>query len=547
MMSTKNTLARWSNSKHAWLALVAGISLLIWGVSGLTHIAMVLFGPQQAVFMPPPARVALDDARPIAETLAEHGIAKASAVKTVAAPGGGVLWQVTTEPMGPRRYFRPADGSEVRDGDKAQAEFLARHYLATDRALTSARLQTGFDDDYPWVNRLLPVWKLTFAGDDGLTAYVHTESASLAAVNTTGKERLQAVFRTLHTWEWVPESMDWLRVVVIAVMVGSLLAMALTGIALLVTVRRRKRAPGARGWHRIAGYVLALPLIMFSVSGLYHLVQSALVTPQSQLRMGAPIDVASGKWPLERDWAALAKDRDIAAVSLVEGGDGRPLYRIALAPKGPMGGGEHDHGAGGGAKPAHGMAGHDHAAMMAAQAKAPTTPAEIREARFAGIKPDGPAIYLDAATGAVAPESDKELARAIARRFTGAPDSTIARVELVTRFGPDYDFRNKRLPVWRVDYTDPVDATLFVDTGAGVLVDRVAGWERPERYVFSFVHKWNFLFPIGRIGLNVVVGIFAIALIGFMAGLGLRMDLKRRLRGRAGTPSAVQATGKARS
>lgn len=528
-MSVKAKTARWSYSKHQWLGLIGGISLLVWGLSGLTHIAMVLFGPQQAAFMPPATSVALEGARPIAETLAKEGIAEAVAVKTVPAPGGGVLWQVTPAANGARRYFRPADGSEVTDGDRAQAEFLARHYLATDRAISSAKLQTEFDADYPWVNRLLPVWKLEFAGEDGLTAYVHTETSSLAAVNNTTKTRLQSVFRALHNWEWVPPGMDWLRVVVIGLMVGSLLALGLTGIAMLVTVRRKKRLPGSRGWHRIAGYVLALPLIMFSASGIYHLIQSALVPPVSQLKMGKPVNVASGKWPVEADWAPIAKGRDIASVALVEGAEGQPLYRIGLASKGPMGGGEHDHGH---AKAAadHGMAGHDHAAMMAAQAKTPSTDAEIREARFAGIKPDGPAIYLDAATGAVEASGDKDLARAIARRFTGAPDSAVTGVELVTRFSHEYDFRNKRLPVWRVDYAEPVKASLFVDTGTGVLVDRVADHEKPERLVFSFIHKWNFLFPVGRLAQNVLVGAFAMALIGFMAVLGLRMDLVRRLR-----------------
>lgn len=541
-MSVKTKTARWSYSKHQWLGLVGGISLLVWGLSGLTHIAMVLFGPQQAAFMPPAASVALEGARPIAATLAEQGIGQAVAVKTVPAPGGGVLWQVTPAADGTRRYFRPADGSEVTGGDRVQAEFLARHYLATDRAITSARLQTEFDADYPWVNRLLPVWKLEFAGEDGLTAYVHTETSSLAAVNNTTKARLQSVFRALHTWEWVPPGMDWLRVIVIGVMVGSLLALGLTGIAMLVTVRRKKRLPGSRGWHRIAGYVLALPLIMFSASGIYHLIQSALVPPVSQLKMGKPVNVASGKWPVEADWALIAKGRDIASIALVEGAEGQPLYRIGLAPpKGAMGGGEHDHGP---AKP-HGAEGHDHAAMMAAEAKAPTTDAEIREARFAGIKPDGPAIYLDAATGNVVTSGDKDLARAIARRFTGAPDSAVTGVELVTRFSHEYDFRNKRLPVWRVDYGAPVSASLFVDTGAGVLVDRVADGEKPERLVFSFIHKWNFLFPVGRLGQNVVVGAFTLALIGFMAALGLRMDLARRLRARRTKPMRETQSGTA--
>ncbi|NBB26283.1 hypothetical protein GVM20_14215 [Porphyrobacter sp. SLTP] len=546
-MSVKTKTARWSYSKHQWLGLIGGISLLVWGLSGLTHIAMVLFGPQQAQFMPPAASVELEGARPIAETLAQQGIGEAVAVKTVPAAGGGVLWQVTGDPLTARRYFRPDNGSEVAGGDRAQAEFLARHYLATDRAITSAKLQTEFDADYPWVNRLLPVWKLEFSGDDGLTAYVHTETSSLAAVNNTTKNRLQSVFRALHTWEWVPPGMDWLRVVVIALMVGSLLALGLTGIAMLVTVRRKKRLPGARGWHRIAGYVLALPLIMFSASGIYHLIQSAMVPPQSNLAMGKPVNVASGKWPIEADWSLIAKERDIASVALVEGAAGQPLYRIGLAPpKGSMGRGEHDHGPAK-APAEHGMEGHDHAAMMAAQAaaKVPTTDAEIREARFAGIKPDGPAIYLEAATGKLVASGDKDLARAIARRFTGAPDSAVTGVELVTRFSHEYDFRNKRLPVWRVDYGAPISASLFVDTGAGVLVDRVADREKPERLVFSFIHKWNFLFPVGRLAQNVLVGAFAIALIGFMAVLGLRMDLVRRLRVRRDGQGREEQSGTA--
>ncbi|AOL22102.1 PepSY-associated TM region [Erythrobacter litoralis] len=537
-MSLKNRSARWSNSKHRWLALVGGISLLVWGLSGLTHIAMVMFGPQQAQFMPPAAEVEFTDARPISETLAANGIAQAVAVKTVPSPDGKALWQVTEEPMAERRYFAPSDGREITGGDRTQAEFIARHFLATDREVLSVSLQTEFDADYPWVNRLLPVWKVEFAGDDRLTAYVHTETSSLAAVNNSTKEALQTAFRVFHTWEWVPQGMDWLRVVVIGLMVASLLALAVTGIAMLVTVRRKKRAPGAKGWHRMAGYVLALPLIMFSASGIYHLVQSALVPPASQLRMGEPVNVASGAWPVERDWAALSQGRDITSVALVEGGAGEPLYRIGLKPApGSMGGGEHDHDGG---EKADGMAGHDHASMMASEAEAaPVTDDEIREARFTGIRPDGPAIYLDAATGEVVEEGDRDLALAVARRFSGASDGTVARMELVTRFSHEYDFRNKRLPVWRVDYGEPVNATLFVDTGAGVLVDRVADWEKPERWVFGMIHKWNFLFPLGRLGLNVTVAGFVIALIALMAILGLRMDLAHRLRGRR--PKAGEA------
>ncbi|MBD2843514.1 PepSY domain-containing protein [Erythrobacter rubeus] len=526
-MSIKNATARWSNSKHRWLALIGGISLLVWGLSGLTHIGLVLFGPQQAQFRPPAAQIELSGAKPIAETLAQAGIGETIAVKSVAAPDGKALWQVTEEAMTPRRYFSPADGTEVPGGDRAQAEFLARHFLATDRAITAATLQTEFDEEYPWVNRLLPVWKLDFEGDDELTAYVHTETSALAAVNNSTKATFQAVFQVLHTWEWVPEGMEWLRVIVIVLMVGSLFALAATGVMMLITVRRKKRVPGTKGWHRIMSYVLALPLMMFSLSGIYHLVQSALVPPESQLRMGAPINLATGAWPIEEDWTDLSAGRDITSVSLVEGADGRALYRVGLAPpNGATGGGMHDHSDGEDAKT------DDHTADAVSAdpqpVTVPQTGAEIREARFVGLQPDGPAIYLDAKTGDVMPEGDRDIALAIAGRFIGAGEGTVTSVELVTRFSHEYDFRNKRLPVWRVDYADPVAATVFVDTASGVLVDRVADWEKPERLVFSMIHKWNFLFPVGRLNLNLIVGGFVFALIVFMAIFGLQMDWKSR-------------------
>ena len=74
-MSAKNKTARWSYSKHQWLGLIGGISLLVWGLSGLTHIAMVLFGPQQEQFMPPAANVALEDLRSNEDAVDAHLLA----------------------------------------------------------------------------------------------------------------------------------------------------------------------------------------------------------------------------------------------------------------------------------------------------------------------------------------------------------------------------------------------------------------------------------------------------------------------------------------
>lgn len=503
-MTTKAQLGRWSFSKHQWLAVIGGISLLIWGLSGLTHVWLSLFGPQQAVFMPPAQTVDLADAKPIAQTLANAGITKPVAVRTVPSAQDTLL-QVTTDPLGERRYFDPATGTEKPGHDRAQAEYLARHWLAEKRPVTATTLQTAFDDDYPWVNRQLPVWKVQFTGDDGLVAYIHTETGTLAAVNTHAKAAQQRVFRWLHTWDWFPQSAEWLRVAVVSVMVASLAALAITGIVMLVAIRRCKRMPGARGWHRISGYVLALPLLMFSLSGIYHLVQFSLEPPISQMRMARPLDLSAERFPVEEDWAKLAQGKQVRGLTLIEGPQGQPLYRLDLAAAPMASGGEHDH--------------HAH--------KMPTSPDAIRKARFDGLQPGVAAVYVDASTGKSLPLADRELAVAIAMRFAGS-GAPVTGTTLVTRFGTDYDFRNKRLPVWKVDFGAPVNASLFVDPATGVLADRVENWQKPERVVFSLIHKWNFLFPVGKLALNGIVGGATLALIVLMAGIGLWLDIRRR-------------------
>jgi hypothetical protein len=214
----------------------------------------------------------------------------------------------------------------------------------------------------------------------------------------------------------------------------------------------------------------------------------------------------------------------VESVSLVEGEKGRPLYRLGLtADSNHARMAEHDH-LSDGKDVRTSPSGHS------MPDEVPTTAQEIRNARFEGVQPTGPAFYIDAATGAAAPQGDREVARIIANRYLGAEDRQIIGMKLVTRFGMDYDFRNKRLPVWRVDYGAPHDTSVFVDTATGTFVDRLDNWQKPERYVFSLVHKWNFLFPLGRVGLNVIVGGFMSALILLMGVVGLRLYLKGRRR-----------------
>lgn len=482
---------------HRLLALVGGLALLLWGSSGLLHVTMTTFGPQPARFFPP-SRTFDPGALPtIAGILAAAGIERAAAVKVIASDGESLI-QITETQDAPRRYLRLRDGAELPDHDPRHAEYLARHYtglldtpiLATDRI-------AEFDTTYPAVSRLLPVYRVVFDRPDRLTAYVYTETSSLALLTDRRQAFLLRTFQTLHSWNWLAGAGETLRIATITLFLGSLIAMALTGLAMLVAIRRRSAARGLRGWHRAAAYVLWLPILTFAGSGLFHLYQNGWQTRERTLTLSPPLELGSLSADLRDHMDHLAAHRPAASLSLIQDGDRRWLYRMTLA---------------------------------ADPAEEPRGDAYMRHARFEGRPRAGEAFYVDAHTGEVRQDWDREYALQLGERFTGKGRDAIRRAELVTRFGPHYDFRNKRLPVWRLDYGAPVHASIFVDTAAGVLADRTPDRAKAELLTFSYLHKWTFRHGFGPMVPSLAIAATVLACLVAIGILGILLDLRRRRR-----------------
>lgn len=208
---TKSLLKLWIRL-HRLLAWFGGLGLLVWGLSGLLHPLMTTFGAQQSIYTPLIQPIDLSKSRPVEAILRAAGITAAVAIQFVAGDGKSLL-QITTQDMAPRRYFSPDSGEEIIDHDQHQAECLARHYLGTQVSgvpVKHIELLTDFDFEYPWVNRQLPVYRIDFATEDHLTAYVHTDTSTLAAVNNDFKRWTQTGFQWFHTWDWLPDTVLWL-------------------------------------------------------------------------------------------------------------------------------------------------------------------------------------------------------------------------------------------------------------------------------------------------------------------------------------------------
>ncbi len=483
---------------HRVLAWIGGFGVIIWGLSGLLHPMMTTFGPQPVLLKPPQQPLQLEGMLEPGRILAGASISQPLAVQVV--PGETqLLLQVTEQDHTARRYFDIHSGKELPDHDRLYAEYLVRHYLGlkADMDFTSRSvLQTDFDLEYPQINRQLPVWRVDLTGAVNLTAYVHTETATLAALNNDFKRYVQTAFQLLHTWNWLPDQVAWVRVGIITLFVGAIFSMAISGIVLLVKFSRKGSVPGLRGAHRLGAWCLALPMLALSSSGLYHLWLTAFDPPESFLRHALPLSPADMHLPFGDQWKELSHNLDVNRVSIVRNAEGIVLYRLQIP----------------------------------SAERLPSSAREVRNARFDGVTATGPALYLQASSGQPWLPGDQELAIQIASSTIQAPREVLQRAETVRRFGVEYDFRNKRLPVWRLEYGAPVNAVYFVDTANGVLVDAIERHEMPERLSFSFLHKWNFLMMLGRPTQNAVVVLIVLAAVILLGGFGLSIRWKRRTR-----------------
>lgn len=496
MAIAKATLARLGRRWHRLLGWTGGIALILFGLSGLTHPLMTWFGPQAAAFFPPQGQFAARDITAIPKVLAASGLNQVQLVKLMPTATGNLL-QITVDNGITRRYFSLADGAEHPEFDRQQGEWLARHYTGlTDTPIRAMALQTTFDNAYPAVNRLLPVWRVEFDTGDNLVAFVHTELNALASLTNDTRTLQQAIFQTFHSWRWL-DRLEPARVAILLVLTAALAAMCLTGMIMAFTLPRRTLG-GQRRWHRALAYGLWLPLLAFALSGLFHLLHNAGERGSQPFSYAAPIKIAGfgtapapiEKIPVEIAPVDTAAERPLNSVSLLAGPDGLLLYRLD--------------------EPAGNPARHvDH------------------HARFDGTPTSRPARLVDVATGAPSPLTDEDLARFFSAAHLDISPDQIQGSAIVTRFGPDYDFRNKRLPVWRVDHPG---GAAFIDPANGALVDHIDGVDQLEGLSFSHLHKWNFLTPLtGRPLRDGLVALVIVIALGFsLLGFALLLRTARR-------------------
>lgn len=490
----KTRFIKW-HSALIWFGLT---TIIIWAISGISHPLMTWLGPQPVKMFPPALSITVDDTKAVQQVIKQHHLTEAAIAKIVPTAEGPMLQLTQTEGKNDavtRRYFSLTDYQEQPNYDQQQARWLAAYYAGRDiNQISRITYITEFSTQYPSVNRLLPVYRVELAGEDGLTIFIHTETNALASINNQTKQMIQSVFQALHTWSFL-DFTGFGRVLLIALFMLTLITMAITGALLVISLARRPIDNPARRWHRSLAYALWLPMLAWPASGFYHLLQAHYVDNISGMRLSEPLNLQ--QWLVPAHLASTWQDNLTTAL-----GEVTKLNAVSLVKN-------HDH--------------HYYRLSLAQPQDSPVT----RQARFDGKPVESGVIYIDSQIAEISRHTDKAQAITLLHRLIGQ-ETPYKNIKLVTHFGPGYDFRNKRLPVWEITLDDSAKTHVFVDPMTSIIVDQNRHIDRLEGLSFSVLHKWSHLTPfIGRPWRDITMVTTLVACLA-LAGLGFQMYRRRR-------------------
>ncbi|MES2720904.1 MAG: hypothetical protein V4624_08435 [Pseudomonadota bacterium] len=464
-----NVLRRW----HRSLAMIAAIPVLAWTLTGLLHPVMsrwqpsaVIMKPPAEMLAPPSGMVWRDLPAPARLLPATLSLRELRALTWQQKP----YWMAQTT-AGERLYFDARTGQPA-EIEQALVTALARHYTGAQTPVRSISLVVAFDHEYAFVNRYLPVWRVAFDQSDGLVAFIEPRSLLLAALTDTWKTRFSLLFTNLHSWAWWPHEPS--RDVAMTAILSAAWLLVASGLLRARMSRYVSVASGPRRWHRRIGWLVAAAALAWLSSAIFHVLAidkghpafstyplRASFTP-TEVMQPAPMAV-----PLPARLQVLATP-------------GGPLwYWQFLQLAGQTAGTEHQH----------------HAAAN-----------EIPVLHEA---------YVSAKSG----ETIQPLLHMRALSAAISANAPLLSSESITKFGSEYGFVQKRLPVYRLVFNSADHLSVYIDPADAAVAAVVRDLDRAEGFSFAYLHKASWLDFLGKNARDAVLAcfalmIFALTLVG---------------------------------
>ena len=427
---------------HRLLSTTVLVLSMIWILSGFMHPIMSWTKPSPAVRFPPKSVLTEEQRVPVSEIILKNKLSNIQKIRLVNIEGKDT-YQIIGRQV---KYFLAENGEEIEEGDRKYAVSLAHHYSGKKLSVSKVEDIYKFDYKYPFINRLLPVKKVSFE-ESGEDYYIHTRSSRLGTVGNTLKDSFSWFFKICHNLSFLDFS-PWFKLFVMTVSMLAIAFTGFTGLWLFVKTIKQKRK-SLRKWHVWAGLFAAQVIFIMTFSGLFH-ISLKTVSMSFVKRSPAPL-LSPEKWNKGFD---DLKGQKLAEQSLVT------------------------------------INGKDYCRSVKILAKG------IQEVSYSSLT-DGQI------------SSDENIAIELASKYSSKSPADVKNTEYLTRFTSEYGFVNKRLPVWKVDFKDS-ENSYYIETSSQKLASVVTPVKRLEGFSFAYLHKAHFLDFLGKDTRNVILMIFCL-------------------------------------
>ncbi|CAA6830066.1 MAG: PepSY-associated TM region [uncultured Aureispira sp.] len=457
---------------HHRIGLLITLPILGWCISGLTHPMMAhLFKIKPAKRFVMPSPVALDsNSIALEEALEKHKIEAFSNFRLVNYQEQS-YYQIIKEGK-ETSYINTATNVPLENGDEVYAVYLARYFLGDQTSPVAAITKLNqFTFEYKFINRLLPVYKVSFDREDGMDVYVETNSTRLGTMNNRTRKTCIAIFSYLHNWSFLAGYPKLKLFLMLAFMIMAFFVAA-SGLTiygfLWKTIQKQKdsKSNSNRKWHRRIGLMVSISTLGFAFSGGYHAFAKSSAAKVKPVAMPVFASKTVAQFP-----------------KLVDKIGDRLIQNISMA-----------------------QIGTDHFFQVTWMAKATET------------------SYFKTTNLAQLGKGEEQYAIHLATKYSKLPLNKIQSTAAIQKFKGEYGFINKRLPVTKVQYDTDEKHSVYVETSSGKLAANISAPKRLEALSFLMLHKYHFIDPIGKtirdiIIVSLVLGIMLVNILGLVLWL----------------------------
>ena len=484
---------------HRSLSLIIAIPALLWAASGFMHPIMTNIRPAIATQAYPATHIDTSKIRISISAAAKlNGIGYVDNFRFIHIDTNW-FYQVRESSFATPVYLSTETGKKLKNGDKLYAQYLAKIFLegmqtkadssdATQASqnqeqhdccdaatrcvlmnqkgapITAVSRVDDFKGEYKSVNRILPVYKVSFDRPDGIRIYVETFADKFVYAVDDKRATFDSIFSFFHTFSWL-DSIEDIKYLIIILFMMLTMSTAILGIYIFFKTKSKK-VPGnkvvsARNNHRVVSVVFSLFTLLFSFSGAYHAWENSKPDHRYDYFVSLHKNVDS----LDLNLSSLE--------SIVH----QPIYNVGLV-----------------------KLGDDYFWQVDAHANKneaiqTSAPKDLMKSMHASMKEPAYVSFVDMS---LLKDGEKKYAAYLASEFSGNEMNAYKGIEPITKFEGEYGFVNKRLPVWKVKYDVNNNERYYVETSSGRLSVRIDDADLWEGYSFSFLHKHHFMDFAGK-------------------------------------------------